>query len=42
MQIRRKGMTIFVPKGYWTTNYMRSSRDERNGNKRTKKTKHRA
>ena len=42
MQIKRKGINIFIPANYWTTTHTRSSSDETNGNKKTKKTKLRA
>ena len=39
MQIKRKGMNVLVPKGYWTTTTMRSFSYGSNGNKTTKKRK---
>ncbi len=39
MQIKRKGMIAYIPKGYWTSNCTRSSCYGKNNNKRTAKTK---
>ena len=37
MQIRKVGRNIIIPKGYWTTTYMRSSNYGKNGNNTTKR-----
>ena len=40
MQIKRKGMIIYIPKGFWTSNFTkRSSCYGKSDNKRTTKTK---
>ena len=39
MQIKRKGMKVLIPKGYWTSTIMRSVNHESNGNKTTTKRK---
>lgn len=41
MEIKRKGINIIIPTGYWTTTHTRSSSDGKNGNNRTKRTKSR-
>ena len=39
MQIRKVGKNIIIPKGYWTTTYMRSSNYGTNGNNTVKRKK---
>jgi hypothetical protein len=41
MQIERKGMIVYIPKGYWTSTFIRSSNYGSNDNKRTTKRKSR-
>jgi len=40
VQIKRKGMNVLIPKGYWTTTIIRSLNNGSNGNKTAKKRKH--